>query len=108
MLGDLGHGLPEPARVLLGHEHGHAENARSLHEHGGVVGDGVELPHRVPERLLDVDDHERGAVALQRATHAATSSGAPARWAIAPPASVRRISPRTVRPSKAQCSERLW
>ena len=78
MLGQLGHRLPQSARVLLGDEHRQTEDAGAAHEHRGVAGDRVELAHRLPEGLLDVDDDERGAVALEDPAHTVTSSGAPA------------------------------
>ena len=79
VLDDLGDRRAEPARVLLGDDQRQAEHARALREHRRALRDLLEALDRRPERLLHVDDDERGPLAVERrGAHAAElpSSGA--------------------------------
>ena len=65
VLGHLGHRAPEALRVLLGDHHRQPEDARPAHQRGGVGRHRVEVEHGRPERLLDVDDHQGRAAAVE-------------------------------------------
>ena len=116
---ELGHRVPQPARVLLGDDDRQVQRAGALDQDRGAVDDGVEPVDRRAEGLLHVDHHERRARGVERLVagrqaHADTpGSGAAvtakprSRKATAPPATVSSTRPRTVRPAKQQFAERL-
>ncbi len=81
MLGHLGHGVAQPARVLLADQHRHPQSARPLDEHGGVVRDLLEAVDRLAKTLLDVDHQQRGSRAVKHGgrAHAALSANARSR-----------------------------
>ena len=65
VLGHLGHGRAQPLRVLLGDDHRQRQRPGALDEHPGVVRHPLEVEHRRAEALLHVDDHQRGALAVE-------------------------------------------
>ena len=67
VVGDLGDGVAEPARVLLGDEHRHAERLGALHEDRGAGGDVPEGGNRLAKGLLHVDHDEHRAAAVEQA-----------------------------------------
>ena len=106
MVGHLGHGGAQALRVLLGDQHRQAHDAGRLHQRRGAAGDVVEPVDAGPEGLLDVDDHDRGPVALEHQLTAPIANER-SRKATAPAATVIRTRPVSVRPWKAQLAERL-
>jgi hypothetical protein len=79
--GDLGDRVAQAARVLLGDHDGQAERASPLDEDRDLAGDVVEARHRLAEGLLDVDDHQRGARAVERGGAHAHEGAPPCRGA---------------------------
>jgi hypothetical protein len=73
VLGDLGHGLPEPLGVLLGDQYRHAHRLGALDELRHRSRDLLERRDRLAEPLLHVDDHQRRPPAVElHSAHAAT------------------------------------
>ena len=71
---DLGDGVAETFRILLGDDARELHDARATQQHGAILGDLAE--RRVAaERLLDVHDYERRAGTIELA-HTATTEKA--------------------------------
>jgi hypothetical protein len=62
--GNLGDRLSQPLGVLLGDDDRHTEGTRPSRQRCARPGDRVEAG-QPPKRLLHVDDHEGGAVAVE-------------------------------------------
>src|SRR5215211_519243 len=76
VLGHLGYGAPEALWVLLGRDDREAEYLRALDEDRGVVRHALEVGHRGPERLLDVDHHQRSPLDVEHPLRHRTASRA--------------------------------
>ncbi len=76
VIGDLGNGVAEPARVLLGDEHRHAEGLGAPDENRRAGRDVCECGDRLAEGLLHVDHDEHSAAAVEQACgHGASLPG---------------------------------
>src|SRR3954452_17114049 len=101
MLPDLRGRLPQTLRVLLGDHNRYPHRLGSGDQGGRGLRHPLEVGDRPAEALLDVDDHERGAVGLELGAHEATPR-AKLRWrnATRPAATVITTRPVSSRPPK--------